>query len=119
MFSGGLAHPTFKDVQEKKPQKERTRVKRWFILLFAAILVGLSGIAAHQNELEVLGLVIALLAIAMFIWSSVKFSLEVRPPTTSRWHRRLSLPRIRRRRRVRESFTDELHAAIFQKRPAE
>ncbi|MBV9710783.1 MAG: hypothetical protein JO011_07715 [Ktedonobacteraceae bacterium] len=93
-------------------------MKRWLILLFAAILLGLSGYVAHRSTLEVIGLVISLLAIAMFIWSSVKLSLEVRPPTMRRRFRRISMPHMRRRR-FRGSHTEELHAAIFQEPPAE
>ncbi|HEY5002147.1 MAG TPA: hypothetical protein VII61_03280 [Ktedonobacteraceae bacterium] len=93
-------------------------MKRWLILLFAAILIGFLGLAVHQNALEALGLVIALLAIAMFIWSAVRFSLEVRPPRTRRRFRRIHMPHIRRRIR-RGSYTEELHSAIFQDTTAE
>jgi Ca2+/Na+ antiporter len=105
------------DEREKGPQEARTRLKRWLILLFAAILVGFLGLIGHQNYLEALGLVIALLAIAMFIWSSVRFSMEVRPPTTRRRFRRIHMPHIRRRIH-RGSYTEELHAAIFQDQTA-
>ena len=118
MLSGVLAWHTSTDALAKEPQEERTRVKRWLILLFVAILVGLSGFVVHQNYLEVLGLVIALLAIAMFIWSSVNLSLEVRPPTTRRRLRRVHIPRIRRNRQGR-GYTEELHAAIFRDPNAE
>ena len=103
------------DVLEEGPQEARMRLKRWLILLFAAILVGFLGLMVHQNYLEALGLVIALLAIAMFIWSSVRFSLEVRPPGTRRRFRRIHMSRVTRRsRRAGRSYTEELHAAIFQ-----
>ena len=107
------------DVLEEGPQEARTCLKRWLILLFAAILIGFSGFAVHQNFLEALGLVIALLAIAMFIWSSVRLSLEVSSPTTRRRFRRIHMPQIRRHRRVRRAYTEELHAAIFQDQTAE
>jgi uncharacterized membrane protein YfcA len=106
------------DVLKEGPQEARTRLKRWLILLFAAILVGFLGFAVHQNLLEALGLLIALLAIAMFIWSSVRLSLEVRPPRIRRGYKRIHMPHIRRRIR-RGSHTEELHAAIFQDQTAE
>lgn len=106
------------DVREKESREERTRVKRWLILLFAAILIGLVGFAGHQKSLEALGFLIALIAIAMFIWSSVRLSLEVRPPRTRRRSRRIQIPQLRRRIR-RGSHTEELHAAIFQDRTVE
>ncbi len=118
MLSGVPTSLASVDALEKGPQEERTRVKRWLILLFAAIVVGLSGFVAHQSYLEVLGLVIALLAIALFLWSSVHFSLEVRPPTTRRRFRRVHMPHIRRPHIRRggpgRGYTEELHAAIFR-----
>ena len=120
MLSGVLAWYTSTDALEKRPQEERTRVKRWLILLLAAVLIGLTGLVIHQNYLEALGLVIALVAIALFLWTSVHFSLEVRPPTTRRRFRRVPVPHIRRRSRVQGGgYTEELHAAIFQDHTAE
>ncbi len=101
------------------PQEERTRVKRWLFLLFVALLVGSIGLLVHQNYLEALGLIIGLLAIALFIWSAVRLSLEVRPPAARRRFRRLHMPQIRRRSLGRRSHTEELHAAIFQEIPVE
>jgi hypothetical protein len=94
-------------------------VKRWLFLLFVALLVGSIGLLVHQNYLEALGLIIGLLAIALFIWSAVRLSLEVRPPAARRRFRRLHMPQIRRRSLGRRSHTEELHAAIFQEIPVE
>ena len=114
MLSGVLVQLTSTDALEKRPQEERTRLKRWLILLLVAILIGLSGFFVHQGYLEFLGLIIALLAIALFLWSSVHSSLAVRPPTTRRRFRRVSIPSIRRRNRQGRGYTEELHAAIFR-----
>jgi len=115
MLSGVLAHMTSTDALEKRPREERTRVKRWIILLFAAILIAVAGYFVRQSYLEVLGLVIILLAIGLLLWSLVQFALKVRPPTIRRRRfRRISMPHIRRRRPVQGGYTDELHAAIFQ-----
>jgi uncharacterized membrane protein YfcA len=114
VLSGVPIWLTSVDALEKGLQEERTRVKRWLILLFAAVLVVLSGVVAHQGYLEALGLVIAVLAIVLLLWSFVQFSLEVRPPTTTRRRfRRVPIPHIRRRNQGR-GYTEELHAAIFQ-----
>jgi uncharacterized membrane protein YfcA len=105
---------------KKGSQEERTRVKRWLILLFVAILIGLIGFAGHHNSLEALGLVVAVIAIALGIWSAVKLSLQVRPPTMTKRRRfkRVHMPSIRRRGRP-GAFTEELHAAIFQDQTVE
>jgi hypothetical protein len=115
-FSGVLARFAYANAPEKGPQEERTRVKRWLLLLFVALLIGSIGLLVHQNYLKALGLIIALLTIAIFIWSAVRLSLEVRPPTTRRRFRRVyvHVPHFKRR-----SHTEELHAAIFQKIPLE
>lgn len=53
----------------------------WLSALAVAVIVGTAGFYLHQQSLEITGFVVLLLAIGIFLWSSLQLSLRVRPPT--------------------------------------